>query len=191
MKRNWLQRLPAVVIYKRSNTVGVVNTQPPTGSNIYETHKQTYGHKSLPVWLLCAWVREARQRDSSRLHTPTPQIQGPRSRILARKKLGTKIISLFIHYFVSLHNPWSLNIWWDVALFYWPQKLRVFTLRNDFIQMFLIFFLHCFVQSDVIKWSNNSTLWLNQMFMLMHHCLHLIYEVTVLYCVVALQTILR
>lgn len=34
------------------------------------------------VWLLCACVREARQRDSSRLHTPTPQMQGPRSRIL-------------------------------------------------------------------------------------------------------------
>lgn len=87
MKRNWLQRLPAVVIYKRSNIGGVVNTQPPAGSNIYETHTNRYTDThALPVWLLCVCVREARQSDSRRLHTPTPQIQGPRSRILPDKK---------------------------------------------------------------------------------------------------------
>lgn len=52
----------------------------------HTTHKHTQMHIHLPVWLLCACVREARQRDSSRLHTPTPQMQGPRSRILRKRK---------------------------------------------------------------------------------------------------------
>lgn len=46
--------------------------------------------RNLPVWLLCACESEARQRDSSRLHTPTPQMQGPRSRILQEKQTNEK-----------------------------------------------------------------------------------------------------
>lgn len=51
-----------------------------------------HAHKTyiyLPVWLLCACVREARQRESSRPHTPTPQMQGPRSRILSERNKNT------------------------------------------------------------------------------------------------------
>lgn len=87
VKRNWLQRLPAAAIHQRSNTVNTARR-----SSLSVCMYTMHAHKTyiyLPVWLLCACVREARQRESSRPHTPTPQMQGPRSRILSERKKNT------------------------------------------------------------------------------------------------------
>jgi len=96
--------------------VVVVNTHSSTDRNIFCTHTRTDvpTYVYLPMWLLCACVREARQRDSSRLHTPTPQMQGPRSRILSGEMIKThnqriNTAWLFFQLFVAFKCKYSIS----------------------------------------------------------------------------------
>lgn len=116
VKRNWLQR-PAC----SRNPLKIQHCKYCT-QQLVECMYTTHTHKTyiyLPVWLLCACVREARQRESSRPHTPTPQMQGPRSRILSERERKHVMESICM----SVHCVAFFSCWihkhvdiWAVAL---------------------------------------------------------------------------